>query len=291
MRPLLAVAFALLSIPVLAQKPWDTKVDLPVPVPIELPSVPPTNPFAASLVSPPAPVATPLREKFSDTFTVLTSVYVTGEGEARRVIFSRLPWPSLANDLRPQLAELNFTPARASGAAVPVWVPLAIDLKGRVAEGRVSRIQGSAPEPATPPMLELAAVPAPDARDLELPATALDKVDQMANPKRPPRIRADRRAWRQSVRLLAEVSPEGRCQRVVFLACPEGLRPWLLASMASWTFRPGVGQAGPVTAWLQLEGEIELEVGALVSESLRVTRQVAFPPAAAPSAAGRPPGA
>jgi hypothetical protein len=260
-------------------------------VPLELPSVPPANPFAGALVSPPAPVATPLREKFSDTFTVLAAVYVTAEGETRRVIFTRLPWPSLANDLRPQLSELNFMSARSSGAAVPVWVSLAIDLKGRVAEGRVSRIQGIAPEPGTPPSPEPAALPTPDAHDLELPATALDRVDQMANPKRSPRIRADGRAWRQSVRVLAEVSPEGRCQRVVFLACPEGLRPWLLASMASWTFRPGVGQAGPVTAWVQLDAEIELEVGDLASESLRVTRQVAFPPAVAPSSAGRPPGA
>ena len=291
MRPLLAAALALLSIPALAQKPWEMKVDLPVPVPLELPSVPPTNPFAAALLSAPAPVATPLREKFSDTFTVAATLYVTGEGETRRVVFTRLPWPGLANDLRPQLSELKFTPARASGAAVPVWVPLAIDLKGRVAEGHVSRMLGSAPEPGTPPSLEPAAAQAPDARDLELPATPPDKVDQTANPKRPPRIRAEGRTWRQSVRLLAEVSPEGRCQRVVFLACPEGLRPWLLASMASWTFRPGVAQAGPVTAWVQLEGEIELEVDDLASESLRVTRQVASPPAVAPSAAGRPPGA
>jgi len=291
MRPLLAAALALLSIPALAQKPWEMKVDLPVPVPLELPSVPPTNPFAAVLVSPPAPVATPLREKFNDTFTVLAAVYVTSEGETRRVILTRLPWPGLANDLRPQLSELRFTPARASGAAVPVWVSLAIDLKGRVAEGRVSRIQGSAPEAGTPPSPEPAAAQAPDARDLELPATPLDKVDQMANPKRPPRIRADGRTWRQSVRMLAEVSAEGRCQRVVFLACPEGLRPWLLASMASWTFRPGVGKAGPVAAWVQLDGEIDLEVGDLASESLRVTRQVTLAPSAAPPAAGRPPGA
>jgi hypothetical protein len=291
MRRLLACSLALLSVPVLAQKPWETKVDFPVPVPLELPAVPPTNPFAAPLVSPPAPVATPLREKFPDTFTVLAAIYVTGEGASRRVVFTRLPWPSLGNDLRQTVSELNFTPARASGAAVAVWVPLAIDLKGRVEQGRVARIQGSSPEPGTPPVPEATAVPTPDARDLELPATPLDRVDQMANPKRPPRIRADGRTWRQAVRLLAEVSPEGRCQRVVFLSCPEGLRGWLLASMAAWTFRPGAATTGPVTAWVQLDGEIEVEVGDLASESLRVTRQVTFPPAVAPAASGRPPGA
>jgi hypothetical protein len=291
MRPLLAWSLVLLSVPALAQKPWETKVDLAVPVPLELPAIPPTNPFAAPVVSPPSPVATPLREKFPDTFTVLAAIYVDSEGTSRRLVFTRLPLPSLGNDLRQKVSELSFTPARSSGAAVPVWVPLAIDLKGRVEEGRVSKIQASAPEAGAPPIPEAALSPTPEARDLEFPATPLDKVDQMANPKRPPRIRATGRAWRQAVHLLAEVTAEGRCQRVVFLSCPEGLRPWLLASMGSWTFRPGASASGPVTAWVQLDGEIEVEVGDLASEALRVTRQVTFPPADVPSAAVRPPGA
>ena len=33
---------------------------------------------------------------------------------------------------------------------------------------------------------------------------------------------------------------------MVFLACPEGLRRWLLESMAAWTFRPAAGAGGPV---------------------------------------------
>jgi len=291
MRSLLACSLAILSVPALAQKPWETKVELPVPVPLELPAVPPTNPFAAPIVSPPSPVTTPLREKFPETLTVEAAIYVDSSGASRRVVLTGLPLPSLGNEIGQKLSGLTFTPARASGAAVAVWVPLAIDLKGRVDGGRVSRIQGSSPDAGTPPVPEADEVPTPEPRDLDLKATPLDKVDQMANPKRPPRIRADGRAWRQAFRLLAEVGPDGRCRRLVFLSCPEGLRPWLLASMGAWTFRPGTDASGPVTAWVQLDGEMEVELGDLASESLRVTRQAVFPPAAAPAASGRPPGA
>jgi len=104
-------------------------------------------------------------------------------------------------------------------------------------------------------------------------------------------VRVDGHTWRQPIRLLADVSAEGRCQRVVFLGCPEGLRPWLLASTAAWTFRPGAGKAGPVQAWALLEGEVEVEVGNLASEGLRVMQSASYPSAAARSAADLPPGA
>jgi hypothetical protein len=291
MRRMTTLALLVLCTPALAQKPWETRVDLPVPVPLELPAVPPTNPFAAPVLSPPSPLATPLREKFADTFAVLASAYVNGEGSCRRVVFTRLPWPGIEAELRQSVSELSFTPARAGGTAVSVWLPLAIDFKGRIDEGRVAKLQATAPDPGPPPVPETFAPPTPDSRDLELPATPLTKVDLPASPKRPPRIRVDGRAWRQPIRLLAEVGADGRCQRVVFLACPEGLRPWLLASMAAWTFRPAAGKAGPVAAWAYLDGVVEVEVGNLVSEGLRVMRAAAYPGADAGSAAGPPPGA
>jgi hypothetical protein len=289
-RLLAPLALLLLATPVLAQKPWEMRVDLPVPVPVELPAVPPTNPFAVPVLSPPTPVATPLRKKFVETFTVLASAYVDSQGFLRRIVFTRLPWPSLGADLRQPISDLSFTPARSARTAVAVWLPLAVDLKGRVEEGRVIRLQATSPDPAAPPLPEAVAIPTPDPRDLELPATPLSKVDQLANPKRPPRVKVEGRTWRQPIRLLAHVSPEGRCQQVAFLACPEGLRPWLLASMATWTFRPATGKSGPVAAWALLDGEVEVEVGKLVSEALRVMRAGSYPSAGAPSSAGLPPG-
>jgi hypothetical protein len=270
MRHVTMLFLLLLSAPVLAQKPWEARVDLPVPVALELPAVPLTNPFAAPVLSPPTPVATPLREKFNDTFTVLASAYVTSEGACRRVVFTRMPLPGMDTELRQAVSELNFTPARAGGTAVPTWLPIAIDLKGRVKQGQVTKLQPTSPDPGTPPVPEVAAAPTPEARDLNLPATPVARIEQPASLKRPPRMRVDGHTWRQPIRLLADVSAEGRCQRVVFLGCPEGLRTWLLASMAAWTFRPAAGQSGPVQAWALLDGEVEVEVGNLASEGLRV---------------------
>ncbi len=290
MRRLLPVVMVLASASALAQKPWELRVDLPVPVPVELPAVPPTNPFAAPVVSAPVPVATPLLAKFPGTFGVLASAYIDAQGACRRVVFTRLPWPGLADALRPIITATSFTPARASGAPVPVWLPLGIDLKGRIDEGRVARVQGSAPEPAAPPAVEPEPGPETDARDAELPASPVDRVEQLPSPKRF-RVRIDGRSWRQPFRLLAEVGPDGHCRRVVFLSCPDGLRGWVLASMASWTFRPAAGAGGPVAAWAQLDGEIEVEMGDLASDALKVMRQGWAPGAAAPTAAGPPPGA
>lgn len=274
MRRTRILALLLLSTPALAQKPWEARVDLPVPVPVELPGVPPTNPFASALLAPASPVTSPLREKFVDKFTVLASVYVNSDGACRRALFTRVPWPGIEADLQQALAELTFVPARAGGAPVPVWLPVEIDFKGRINEGRLTKLQATAPDPATPPVPEVAAAPVRGAHDLELPATPLTRVEQLAGLKRPPRISIDGRTWRQPIRLLAEVGSEGHCQRVVFLACPEGLRAWLLASMVSWTFRPATTASGPVTAWALLDGEVEVEVADLDSEGLRFIRSV-----------------
>jgi hypothetical protein len=290
MRRVILLATLLAGGTALAQKPWEIRVDLPVPVPVELPALPPTNPFAAPVLSPPSVVTTPLREKYAQTFTVRASAYVDSSGTVRRLVFTAMPWPGLDAGLRQPLSELAFTPARAGGAPVAVWLPLAVDLKGRIDEGRILRLEATSPAPGSPPVPDTAPAPELSPSDAALVATPLARVDQLGTPKRPPRIRVDGRTWRQAIRVLADVDRDGRCRRVVFLTCPDGLRPWLLASMAGWTFRPAAGKGGPVDAWAMLDGELEVEVGTLASEALRVTGTGSYPPAAAPSAAAPPPG-
>jgi hypothetical protein len=290
MRRLIALAALLAAGTAAAQKPWETRVDLPVPVPVELPALPPVNPFAAPVLSPPSPVATPLRGKYAQTLTVLAAAYVDDSGALRRLVFTSLPWPGLESDLRQGLARLAFTPARAGGAPVAVRLPLAIDLKGRIDEGRILGLVATPPDPAAPPTPDVSPTPSTPAGETALQATPLAQVDQLPNPKGAPRIRVDGKTWRQAIRLLAEVGADGRARRVVFLTCPDGLRAWLLASMASWTFRPAAGKGGPVAAWALLDGTVEVEVGTLSSEALRVMRTGAAPAAGARASAPPPPG-
>jgi len=289
MRRLIVPLMVLLAVPAGAQRPWEQRVDLQVGVPLELPAVPPTNPFAAPVVTPAAVNLSPLREKFVDTFAAAASAYVDREGVCRRVLFTRLPWPWLAAELQQAILETTFTPARSHGTPVPTWLSLTIDLKGRINRGRVVRAQGVRPDPAAPPVPDLAAVPTPDAQDLALPATPADQVEQLPGPKRF-RARIDGRTWSQPVKLLAQVGPDGHCQRVVFLSWPDGLRNWLLASMAGWQFRPAQGKDGPTASWVQVDGEVEVEAGDVGSDAIRVTRQPASPAAAAGAGAAHPPG-
>jgi hypothetical protein len=280
----------LVAIPAAAQKPWEVRVDLPMTVPIELPAVPPTNPFAAALVAPPLHGQTPLREKLDTTFVVQGAGYIDSSGTCRRVVFLRLPLPGIATEIQEALQETDFTPARSLGASVATWLPFTIDLQGRVRGGEVLRMQAVPPATGEPPTPDVVAMPSPDARDLALPGTPVEQLDQMPAAKRF-RTRTSSRTWNQKVRLLAEVTPQGRCARVVFLSCPDGLRGWLLASLGGWTFTPAQGSDGPIAAWVQLDGELEVEVSGLESEVLRVSRQSSYPHGAGGSAAARPPGA
>lgn len=278
------------AVPVTAQKPWEQRIDLPVTVPVELPAIPALNPFAATLVAPPQVKQTMMRERFIDTFTVQGAALIDPTGACRRSVFLRLPWLSLGPDLQGALGEARFTPAKWQGSVTATWLSVSIDLKGRIESGRVSRLVGTAPDPATPPRPDPVVTSVADERDLAEPATLAEKLDQLPTPKRF-RARVDRHDWHQRVRLLAEVSPGGRCVRVVFLSCPDGLRNWIRASLPGWTFIPAQGSDGPTTAWLDIDADIEVEMGNLKAEALRVSRESWYPRAAAGSGGAPLPGA
>lgn len=280
----------LVAVPVAAQKPWEQRIDLPVTVPVELPSIPVLNPFAATLVAPPQVKLAVMQERFVHTFTAQGSALIDSTGVCRRAVFLGLPWAALGPVLQGSLVEARFTPAKWRGSVTATWLSVFIDLKGRIDSGRVSRLVGTTPDPATPPRPDPIVTPEADARDLAEAATAVEKLDQLPTPKRF-RARVDGRDWRQRVRLLAEVSPAGRCVRVVFLSCPEGLRPWIRASLAGWTFIPAQGSDGPTTAWLDIDADLEVEMGNLKAEALRVSRESRYPRPAAGSGGTPPPGA
>jgi hypothetical protein len=266
--PLLAL---LLAAPTLAQKPWEQRVDLDVTVPVELPALPTINPFARPLLVQPAPIATPLVAKFTVAASARGSAYIDGQGMCRRVSFAALPLPYVGDPLQSAFREGEFIAGRTTGGPAATWWPFAVDLTGRIKEGTVVRVVPAPPPPAELPAPEGAvAIVAPPAEP-GMPATPLEQLAQPPTAKRF-RARIDSRDWTQKVRLLAEVAPDGRCARVVFLSCPEGLRRWLLASLASWTFRPGEDNAGPVTAWVQLDVDLGLSVGSFESGIPRLNR-------------------
>lgn len=279
----------LLAAPALAQKPWELRVDLPVAVPVELPAIPATNPFAAPVTSPPTPATTPMLEKVDTVLHVEAAVYVDTAGVCRRAVLLAAPLPGLTSEVNAAVLETTFVPGQARGQTVPVWLTVMFDLTGRIKEGRVIRAAPTAPDPASPPAPEATPPPSADARDLALPATPAEQLDALPSPKRF-RASVSGRTVRQAFRLLVEVTSAGRCARVVFLSCPEGLHQWLLRSLAAWTFRPAIAAGSPATAWVQLDGEVEVELSGVSSDRLRVSRASAYPRAPAAPAAAPPRG-
>jgi hypothetical protein len=285
-----AIMLCLLAVPVAAEQPWETHVDLRVPAPIELPAPPAANPFAAALVVQPVLLASPLRAKLAIDAAAQAMAYVDADGACRRVVFTRLPLPGLETDLTGALTRTEFTPGRRLGAPAAAWTGVVIDLRGRIDEGTTLDLAAKAPDPSTPPTPERTAAPAFNPDDAGLASTPPEQLDQLPATRRF-RAKVSGQTFRQEVQLLVEVGANGAARRVVFLACPEGLRPWLLASLSGWQFQPGRVATGPVTAWTRIGGAIEVKVGTLRSDALRITREGVHPPAAGGPSDGPPPGA
>lgn len=258
------------------EKPWERKVQLPVPVPLELPALPPANPFFTPVEVQPSPRQTPMREDFPVTVPVTVAVYVEKNGTCRKAQPVSNPLPGVLEPVRLALLETEFTPAKAFGQPAAVWVDVAVDLRGEVEEGRVAQLLVTLPDPGQTPQLEPAPLPPADPRDGQLPATPLERLSTMPAPKRFS-AKAPAQDFRQPFKFLAEIGPDGRVKRVVFLALPEGLRPWVLASSASWIFTPPQVRGTPVAAWVMLSGALDVSVGTLRAEGLRVTRTSSYP--------------
>ncbi|MCS7183665.1 MAG: hypothetical protein NZ869_11225 [Thermoanaerobaculum sp.] len=257
-------------------KPWEQKVALPVPVPMELPAVPPTNPFFTPLVAPPAPRQMPMREDFAVTVPVAFAVYVDKNGSCRRAQPLGNPLPGVVEPVRLALQETSFTPAKAFGQPVGVWVDVGVDLQGEISTGRLTQPVVTLPDPAEPATPESPALPPAEPRDSQLAGTPLAQLSSFPAPKRFS-AKAPAQEFRQPIKLILELAPEGKVKRLVFLSCPEGLRPWVLASAAGWTFSPPQATVGPTTAWVVLAGVLEVQVKTLRAEGLRVSRTSSYP--------------
>lgn len=273
---LLAPMLLLPAPPAAGQKAWEAKVNLAIPVPLELPAVPSTNPFATPVDVTPTVVSSPMVEKLDSVFRTTAALYVDNAGGVRRAVLLAVPLPGIGDELRQALLETSFNPPRSRSGEGSTWFDVGIDFEGRIDGAKILSLKALPPEPGVVPTPESDPTPTVEPRDLQLPAVPLAMLDQLPTPKSF-RARISSRSWRQDFRLLAEVSPEGRCTRVVFLSCPVGLRRYLLASLASWTFRPAQAGGSPTLAWVRLEGALEVEVGSLRAHALRVTRSSTYP--------------
>ncbi len=253
-------------------------MDLPVEVPLDLPAVALANPFFSEVDAPPQLLAAPQVRNFDGSYPMRAGIYVDAEGACLRAVILEAALPAASSPVVAELARIRFAPGLLGGNAVPTWVTVLLDLKGRVESGSFSRVRTLLPDPQLPPQLAPAPSAAFERRDAQLPASPVEALDQLPLPRRF-RLKTGSLTFSQSVRLLLEVTEGGGCGRVIFLDCPEGLRNWLLASAANWSFRPAVRGGLPCSAWVILEGTVAVETSNLAADSLRVVGESPLRPA------------
>lgn len=275
---LFAACLAVAAAPTAAAPPWEARVDLPLPVPVQLPAIPDTNPFVRTVDTPPVLRTAPLLERYDITLSVETAAYIDANGRVRRIVPVRTALPGLESEIQDSLLETAFVSGRTGTQDTATWLTLGVDLEGRITRGRAVRVEATLPTAAELPQAVPQPFPETNPHDLELPASPVEQLDRTPSPRRF-RARVSSRTFRNPLWLMIEVDEEGRARQVVFLDCAEGLRPWLLDSLGGWAFQPATRQGRPVAAWVQVEGDLEVDLGTLSTERLRVIRQRSYPPA------------
>ncbi len=256
---------------------WERRVDLETPVPVRLPELPAGNPFAVAVKTPPQLQSSSLLEKFDTTVSVPVAVYIDRQGECKRAVPLDDPLPEIGRQTATELTGEKASPARSLGSEVPVWRTVRVRMEGRIKEGSLSGMAIAPVQEGPPPVADAVETPDPTAMDLQLPDTPDDLVDQQ-----PDIVRWNAKAKldeiRARVRLLAEVDDAGRATRVVFLAGPSGLQPWLLRSMRGWRFIPATDTSGEaVTAWALMDFAVTADTGSWRSQSIGVDPELAYP--------------
>lgn len=229
--------------------------------------LPPENPFAAQLDSPPAlPPKPPLEDAILPA-ALFVEMRVDATGKPLLVRRARDPIPSLAAETQKDLARWTFEPAQRGGQKVETWTPLRLDLQVEVEPPRIDQ---SSLTPITP----TTALPAPmdwgtddgwyQALKVEPPSDGtvpVGQVDVAAAPKRTPFPDSYRGPF--SARFWVRVSPTGKVDRVLPIAASD---PILIAyfrkTLPTWTLRPARRAGAPVESWneLTLSGQVSYSV-------------------------------
>jgi len=261
----------------LAQPPDEQAASIQVPVPLELPKLPPGNPFRTAASQLPKLADQPLARKHNLTFTAQAALYVGSTGEVLRVVVLDQAIPDTAGEIYQDLAKAKFRPARQLGSDVPVWLNLQISLAGTVKKGTVRGVKITPVPEGEPPVPEQAQPPQASPRDKNAPTTSLADLDRLPE-ARSLNVSVGGKIVRARLRLLLNVDAAGRCARLLQLSGPPGLNSWILASAGSWTFEPGRDAEGtPVPSWILMDLEVEVQTSSWKMRNVQVMREPVYP--------------
>lgn len=290
-RALMVVVVVLVAGSVVAQqapvRAWQHRLAVEEPLPVPVKAVDPVDPLAVPVdVAPQLVSAVPPR-KVDVLGTARLAVYVDADGRCQGAVPVNVPFPGIATEVVEDMMKGRYEPARSGKAARPAWTAIDITLAGSVKRAALADQSLELPDAAVPPTAAPEPPPYVSGRLARLPAADPGELTVVATPRRLS-VRVAGLEAETPIRLLAHVTVDGRCDKVVPLEMAPGLRRWVLEFLGSWRLKPATRDGQPVAAWVMYRGRLQLKLSTLRSTTVRVLPDAAFTPVSAPAAQSPP---
>ncbi len=266
---------------------WQQRLAVPMPTVLPFVALDPVNPFATRVDEPPTLLHATVPERFEATGRAVVAAWVDADGQCREAIVLEQPFPGLVTPLVAEFKDTRFEPARAGTQAKPAWVVLEVGFGAEVRTATVLDQVLQMPDPSAPPAPATPLASAPPGRLAELDAAAPSTLTSPAAPRRV-KVRVPHHQAEIGIRLLAHVTPQGRCDRFVPLELDGGLTTWVAAYLGTWRLEPGQTNGQPLAAWVVWTARLGLDLGTIKSSEVKVLRDRGFSPGGSSDAAPTP---
>jgi hypothetical protein len=258
---------------------WQQRLHLELPLAVPLVALEAANPFSVPLDVAPRLATSTAPHKLDVSGKAIVAAYVTAAGECLGAVPLDLPFPGLTSALLSEFTGNRFEPARAGAQTAPSWSVVEISVDSKIRESEILSQDLALPDPLAPPQPVLPAIISPPANLATMKATARDKLSDLAIPKRV-RLHVSARDADVTVRLLAHITPSGRCDRFVPLEMESGFDRWVAAFLATWRLEPAQYQGQNVDCWVLYSARARMKMSSMDSVTFRVLRDRSYDPLA-----------
>ena len=260
-----------------AARAWQQRLQADVPLPVPVVEIASSNPFAASVDSPPKLLGSTPPRKLDISGTAVAAAYVDSKGECLGAVPLEIPLPGVTSALVAELQATRFEPARTGTTARASWPVLTLTVVGRVKESTVLDQTFDLPDPANPPKPTTAPPVAPPGNLVSLPASPQSELTTLATARRL-KVKAPGRDTEVTMKALVHVTADGRCDRFVPLDLDAGLGRWLSALLATFRMEPATRAGEAVDCWVVYTARVQMELSSLESTVFRTASDRAYDP-------------
>jgi hypothetical protein len=260
-----------------ANRAWQQRMDVEIPLPIPLVELEAVNPFAVEVDETPKVIRATTPRKVDIIGAATVAAFVDAKGVCLGAVPLELPVPGLTAPLVEDLNGIRFDPALAGSAPQPSWVVVEIAMEGRVKEAEIIDQTLVMPNPSKPPVPNQPVAMKPPGSLRDLKATPHAQLSKLAAPRRI-KVSAPGRDDEIHVRALVHVTENGRCDKYVPLELYGGLNPWFSGFLASWQVQPATRDGAPVATWVEYSARFRMKLSGVSSTTSRVVRDREYTP-------------